>query len=229
MAEVKTEQEPSIEEILESIRQIISEDTEEPQAKPATQTVEAVKQSAPPPSNLSLSSKPEAPVPPSNLSLAQASAPAAAAVEPLNLKPEPAAATVDKKPPPLDLTEKVAPPTAAPIPEPPSPITIEMMDSPMTNNDKADGNEKSETDKTGSLISAETAAVVTDTLAKILASNVAIETERSSAVGKVTLEDLARELMKPLIKTWIDQNLPGIIDKAVQKEVEKLSRRVLDR
>jgi len=216
MAEVvKTEQEPSIEEILESIRQIISEDTEDPNAKTATQTLETVKQPAPAPSNLSLAPKPEAPVPPSNLSLAPAPAPAAAPAAPLNLKPEPAK-PVDLKPQPLDLTEKVTP-------EPSSPITIEMMDSPMTNNDKTDG------DKATSLMSAETAAAVTDSLAKILASNVAIESEKSGPAGKVTLEDMARDLMKPLIKAWIDQNLPGIIDKAVQKEVEKLSRRAMDR
>lgn len=82
-------------------------------------------------------------------------------------------------------------------------------------------------EKASSLMSPETAATVTDSLAKLLASNVSIETEKSA--GKVTLEDIARELMKPLIKTWLDQNLPGIIDKAVQREVEKLSNRVLDR
>ena len=84
-------------------------------------------------------------------------------------------------------------------------------------------------DKTGGLISPETATAVTDSLSKILASNVAIEKENTSPAGKVTLEEMTRDLMKPLIKTWLDQNLPGIIEKAVQKEVEKLSRRVMDR
>ena len=199
MAEVKTEQEPSIEEILESIRQIISEDTEEPQAKLASQTLEAVKEPV---------------IAPSNLSLTPAAAPVAPSAVPLSLNPEPPK-PVDRKPAPLDLTEKIKP--AAPALEP-SPITIEMMDSPMTNNDKA-----------SSLMSAETATAVTDSLSKILASNVAVESERSSTAGKVTLEDMARDLMKPLIKSWLDQNLPGIIEKAVQKEVEKLSRRVMDR
>ena len=210
MAEVKTEQEPSIEEILESIRQIISEDTEEPAAKAAAQTLEAVKEPAIAPSNLSLTPKAETPIPPSNLSLAPTPPPAAPPAVPLSLKPEPPK-PVDRKPAPLDLTEKVAPLAASPEP---SPITIDMMDSPMTNNDKA-----------SSLMSAETATAVTDSLSKILASNVAVESERSSAPGKVTLEDMARDLMK----TWLDQNLPGIIEKAVQKEVEKLSRRVMDR
>jgi len=209
MAEVKTEQEPSIEEILESIRQIISEDSEDAAAKPVLDKLEGAKEPAIVPSDLNLAQKLQAPVPPSNLSLTPTPAPAAPPPVPLSLKPEPPAQPVDNKPAPLDLTDKVAPG---------SPVTIEMMDSPMT-----------EPDKASSLMSPETAATVTDSLSKILSSNIAIETERSGSVGKVTLEDMARDLMKPLIKTWLDQNLPGIIDKAVQKEVEKLSRRAMDR
>lgn len=98
-----------------------------------------------------------------------------------------------------------------------------MMDSPMTDIDKTDS------DKAGSLMSPETASAVTDSLSKILASNVAIEGEDNSHAGQVTLEEITRELMKPIIKAWIDKHLPGIIDKAVQREVEKLSRRVMDR
>ena len=216
MADVKTEQEPSIEEILESIRQIISEDAEE-EKKPAPEVkLEPPKEPVIAPSNLSLAPKPEAPVPPSSLSLAQAPA-AAPSPPPPPPKPAAPAKPVENKPaspPPLDLTERIAP-TPLDLTSPP---TIEMMDSPMTDKEKA-----------SSLMSPETAAAVTDSLSKILASNVAIEREGNSHAGKVTLEEIARELMKPIIKAWIDQHLPGIIDKAVQKEVEKLSRRVMDR
>jgi cell pole-organizing protein PopZ len=142
--------------------------------------------------------------------------------EPAPAAPPPAAKVETKPvekpaaPPPLDLTEKVV---APPPPSEPAqaPITIEMMDSPMTDNDKA-----------SSLMSPETATAVTDSLSKLLASNVAVE-EDIGRPGKVTLEQMARDLMKPLIKTWLDQNLPGIIEKAVQKEVEKLARRAMDR
>lgn len=182
MAEVKAEQEPSIEEILESIRQIISEDSDTEQ-KPEP----AVDLSVAPPAAV----KPAAPPPP----------------------PKP----VVDKPVPLDLTEKVsAPDKGVPLdltpPAPPS-IEIDMMDSPMTND----------------LMSSQTADVATDALSKILAANVAVEREGTSPAGKVTLEEIARDLMRPIIKIWIDQNLPGIVEKAVQKEVEKLSRRAADR
>ena len=79
------------------------------------------------------------------------------------------------------------------------------------------------------LVSEKTAEIVTDSLSKILTASVAPEKEERDHAGKMTLEDMARELMQPMIKAWLDQNLPAIIEKAVQKEVEKLSRRALDR
>lgn len=208
MTEVKTEQEPSIEEILESIRQIISEDGEA-ETKPAPESKLELVQPAPapvPPSDLSLTPKPEKPAP--------QPAPVAAA---------PAPAKVEEKPfeAPLDLTEKIAPvPLELKQPEPPqqSSVTIEMMDSPMTTNEKPE-----------SLVSSEAATAAADSLSKLLAANVTLEADGVRPAGKVTLEEMVRDLMKPLIKTWLDQNLPGVVEKIVQKEVEKLSRRAADR
>ena len=40
-----------------------------------------------------------------------------------------------------------------------------------------------------------------------------------------TLEDVVRELLRPLLKEWLDTNLPGIVETAVQAEVERISRR----
>ena len=40
-----------------------------------------------------------------------------------------------------------------------------------------------------------------------------------------TLEDVVRELLRPLLRDWLDQNLPGIVEAAVQAEVERISRR----
>jgi cell pole-organizing protein PopZ len=65
-------------------------------------------------------------------------------------------------------------------------------------------------------------------MAKLLASNVAVERDEPVRVGRVTLEDIARDLMRPLIKTWLDQNLPRVIEKVVAKEMEKLARRARD-
>ncbi len=39
-----------------------------------------------------------------------------------------------------------------------------------------------------------------------------------------TIDDLARALLKPMLKDWLDANLPGIVEAAVRKEVERISR-----
>jgi hypothetical protein len=40
-----------------------------------------------------------------------------------------------------------------------------------------------------------------------------------------SLEDVVRELLKPLLKDWLDRNLPAIVETAVQAEVERIARR----
>lgn len=39
-----------------------------------------------------------------------------------------------------------------------------------------------------------------------------------------TVEDLVVEALKPMLKEWLDANLPGIVDRKVQREVERISR-----
>lgn len=39
-----------------------------------------------------------------------------------------------------------------------------------------------------------------------------------------TLEDVVRELLRPLLKQWLDENLPGIVQATVDKEVERIAR-----
>ena len=40
-----------------------------------------------------------------------------------------------------------------------------------------------------------------------------------------TLEDLVREMLKPILRDWLDQNLSSIVEARVQAEVERISRR----
>ncbi|MBW3559209.1 MAG: DUF2497 domain-containing protein [Proteobacteria bacterium] len=44
------------------------------------------------------------------------------------------------------------------------------------------------------------------------------------AQGRV-LEDVVRDLLRPLLKDWLDKNLPEIVEQAVQTEVERIARR----
>lgn len=39
-----------------------------------------------------------------------------------------------------------------------------------------------------------------------------------------TVEDLIREMLRPMLKSWLDENLPGVVEKLVQREIERVSR-----
>ncbi|MGE0750869.1 MAG: PopZ family protein [Variibacter sp.] len=39
-----------------------------------------------------------------------------------------------------------------------------------------------------------------------------------------TLEDLVREMLRPMLKTWLDDNLPTIVERLVRAEIERVSR-----
>jgi cell pole-organizing protein PopZ len=43
-------------------------------------------------------------------------------------------------------------------------------------------------------------------------------------VSGPTIEELARALLRPLLKEWLDANLPGIVEAQVRKEVERIAR-----
>ncbi|WP_245701886.1 DUF2497 domain-containing protein [Thalassobaculum litoreum] len=40
--------------------------------------------------------------------------------------------------------------------------------------------------------------------------------------GAVTLERLTRELMRPMLKDWLDQHLPSMVERLVREEIERL-------
>ena len=39
-----------------------------------------------------------------------------------------------------------------------------------------------------------------------------------------TLEDMVKEMLRPLLKSWLDDNLPGVVDRIVRAEIERVSR-----
>jgi len=39
-----------------------------------------------------------------------------------------------------------------------------------------------------------------------------------------TLDDLVRELLRPLLKAWLDEHLPGMVERMVRAEIERVSR-----
>lgn len=39
-----------------------------------------------------------------------------------------------------------------------------------------------------------------------------------------TLEDLVKEMLRPMLKSWLDDNLPGLVERVVKAEIERVSR-----
>jgi cell pole-organizing protein PopZ len=39
-----------------------------------------------------------------------------------------------------------------------------------------------------------------------------------------TLEDLVKEMLRPMLKSWLDDNLPGLVERIVKAEIDRVSR-----
>jgi cell pole-organizing protein PopZ len=65
------------------------------------------------------------------------------------------------------------------------------------------------------LVSAATSAAV-DSAFNTLAQTVLVQNGR-------TLEDLVREMLRPMLKTWLDDNLPSLVERLVRAEIDRVS------
>lgn len=45
--------------------------------------------------------------------------------------------------------------------------------------------------------------------------------------GGITLEDIVRSELNPLLREWLDQYLPDIIERAVKEELQEITKRIL--
>ena len=67
-----------------------------------------------------------------------------------------------------------------------------------------------------SIVSAKTSAAV-DAAFSALAHTVLVQNAR-------TLEDLVKEMLRPMLKAWLDDNLPTMVERLVRAEIERVSR-----
>ena len=202
MSEPEKEDEPSMEEILASIRRIISEDDEE--AKPEEADAEPAPEPEPEP-------EPEpAPVEEEVLELTEDDLEEASQDDIDNMFD-----SVDETEDELVLEEE---PEEEPDPEPtpeveeaPEPIvdandTIEIDDV-----DPAEGDDILISENVSSEIQGQF-----DALSALL-------TTGYQGSGN-TLEDLVRELLRPMLKHWLEENLPPLAERMVAKEIARLAR-----
>jgi cell pole-organizing protein PopZ len=78
-----------------------------------------------------------------------------------------------------------------------------------------------------SLLAPETAAAAASSMGSLLRT---LASERHSVAvyrGGPTIEDLVREEIRPLLKQWLDQNLPPLVERLVRTEIERVVGRAL--
>jgi cell pole-organizing protein PopZ len=224
MTQAAKAQEPSMEEILASIRRIIADDdagkpvkapeaaapakpSVVPEANRPAPSAAPAKPATPPPA----AAAPVAPAPSVTNSqhdidamLAELDGSPRAVAKPMTPQP---AAPVKSAADVLDLNEAMA----APPPPKPAP-SFRTIDG---SSDLAFSN-RPEPPPDHALISNATIAAV-DSAFNTLAHTVLGQNAR-------TLEDLVKEMLRPMLKSWLDDNLPGMVERIVRAEIERVSR-----
>lgn len=195
--------EPTMEEILASIRRIISDD--EPSAVKA----------APRPTTEAEPVKPlEAPEP-AAADLGQDDIDAMFAAMDTPAEPAP---TLKAAPPPVELTDDLdvleltddhaSEPEPAPMqraaPPPPPPAMTPPMAAPRR---EAPIDDRLLSERTGESVQA-----AFGNLNTIMAGSAR------------TLDDIVREMLRPMLKTWLDDNLPPLVERLVRQEIERVAR-----
>jgi cell pole-organizing protein PopZ len=221
MSDAKGQHEPSMEEILASIRRIIAEDGDPVAAAPAAApdaAPAAAPARAPSPSAASAASAAPAVFaePPS---LPRAAAPELEMTEDddileLTEVVDEDGSVTSKAPLPQD-----EPPLAS-VPEPFSFEEVEPEPPPLRSRESAPA-PSSLSDR---LLSDSAAAASVAALSHLVNRSRREPDVESIALGNVacTLEELVRELLRPMLKTWLDENLPKIVERLVQEEVGRL-------
>lgn len=189
--------EPSMEEILASIRRIIADDAgpapvrPTPRVVPGAQVEEA--------GNIS---RPSEPLPPPE--------PPAAEADILELTQpveQPAAFTPVRGPDVMFREEEPPqePRAPAPPPPPPAPAPAGQAAAPVAPPQPIDP-----------LLSPRSSHAVSAAF-NSLAATVLSDNSR-------TLEDIVKEMMRPMLKNWLDENLPGMVERIVRAEIERVAR-----
>ena len=218
MTQAAKAQEPSMEEILASIRRIIADDDgPKPAAKPEAKAPEppAAKMPPPPPP------KP-APAPAAAIKQDEIDAMLAGLDEAPERAPPPARAP-EPEPDVLELTEAMQAPVAPAFrkidahhdvvfneaEELPAPEPVRAAEPPRPAPFQSAPLEQA-------IMSHATASAV-DSAFNALAHTVLVQNAK-------TLEDLVKEMLRPMLQHWLDNNLPVLVERLVRQEIERVAR-----
>jgi uncharacterized protein len=172
--------EPSMEEILASIRRIISEDTDE-------------------------------------------DTPDTKSERPAEVADEPAVAE-EEDDDVLELTE-VLPDEPEPVEEEPVMAVEEEedeRDEPTVLEEEEDEPTILVEDESDAIISPAPAAQAADAIAGLMAR---VQSSTRLGDADLTIEQLTKDLLRPLLKEWLDANLPDMVERIVREEIERVVAR----
>jgi len=80
--------------------------------------------------------------------------------------------------------------------------------------------------ETETLLSTGTASTTTGAFAKLSKAFRPTPVEESVADGAGrTVEQFIEDMARPMLKEWLDENMPAIVERLVQKEIQKIARR----
>ena len=226
MSQAAKAQEPSMEEILASIRRIIADDDTKPAAgagdKPAeTAAVVTMPQPAPKPASVA----PAPPAEPEAMNQDDIDSMLAGFGTTTDAPPQGVNSRDDEAGDVLELTPAMeAPPelpTAAGFQRVDASSDVVFADSDHSdlhaarNQSTVDFRSSSE-DAVHRLLSDHATTAVTSAFGS-LAHTVMAQNTRA-------LDDLVREMLRPMLKEWLDDNLPNIVERLVRSEIERVSR-----
>jgi cell pole-organizing protein PopZ len=188
--------EPSMDDILASIRKILNED--DAPGAPA--------------------SIPEPPAEPLMLTEEMLVAEPASTVVTLPAAPEPA------PPPPAPPPPPPPPAPLPPAPLPPTPPAADVVPPPGVQIMPPPSEPRPAAMPTAELLAPAAAAAAAASMGQLLR---AVTQERGSLIsrGGPSIEDVVREELRPLLKEWLDNHLPGIVERAVRLEIERVASR----
>ena len=254
-------QEPSMEEILASIRRIIADDEAKPPAAekpPASDKPPTAEKPASPvaparpekPAAAAPAAKPAVmtDIPPSSIQAAQAAAKVAPPLKPAAPEPPPAASnsqddidallngldeatSADEIRPPLPDGEVFELTDAMAVPPPPKPAFHKIEpddDLEFTETAAARAVHRQPAYEPPPFQSDAPPPQAQQILSRSTVS--AVESAFNTLANTVlsnnarTLEDLVKEMLRPMLKSWLDDNLPGLVERIVKAEIERVSR-----
>ena len=97
---------------------------------------------------------------------------------------------------------------------------IEIDDIPSDHDSPSDATDE---DSDGPLVADDVRCAMQENLAALAMLSKPPAKPQIVRSGETSLEGLTRELLRPMLKEWLDQNLPGMVEKMVQAEIARIA------